>query len=79
MDKNIELVSGQKVSAILYMGPSKVEATAGCDFLKIKFYDITPIPLTGSNLHIRLHKGTTINLPEPIDGIYTIKMSGVII
>jgi hypothetical protein len=73
------LIKGQKITAVLYNGPSKVEATALCAFLKTNFYNITPMPLTGSNLYVRLHKGTTLNLPGAIDGFYIIKMEGVIV
>jgi hypothetical protein len=72
---------GQKISAMLYRGPSKIEAEVIFDFLKKNYNEKILVPLKGSTLRIDIMDVNYTDESDPGDTepLHMVTIKGVLV
>jgi len=77
----VRLKPGQIISLIIYKGTSRLEAKWVYDYFEDKRKSKTPVRLNGTIFNIRIEKldNKAASYTDTLDGIYVIKLKGVIL
>jgi len=77
---DFKLVKGQNISLPLYRGASKIEAESTFNYLQVNKENDTPIPLKGTDFHIRISKIKETSKPGTYkpSRIYSVEVEGVL-
>lgn len=78
---NKRLRRGKKVQVTLYRGPSIIEAEATYAYLHDHLERLDPVPLSGSDLKIKLEEVTVTRIPgkTAVELDYVVQMKGVLV